>query len=138
MVTEEGEKVLIESTEVVSREGDQIQNKCEEDGNKEEMDDHDVMEFYVEIKPHSLVTVEETNEPQLSLLMPRLLPLPIASKAIDHSISYQVHVPSFHFYYVDSLMGLRGVPAYCNHPMSMKMFEIFVDINWSIKDDYVY
>ena len=138
VVTEEGEEVLIESTEVVSKEGDEIQNECEEDGNKEEMDDHDVMEICVKDKPHSLVTVEETTEPQLSLLMPRILPLPIASETMDHSISYQVHVPSFHFYYVDPLLGLRSIPAYCNHLMPMKTFEIFVDIHWNIEDDYVY
>ena len=93
------------------------------------MGDHDVMEFCVEVKPHSLVTIEETNEPQLSLLMPRLLPLPFASEAIDHSISYQVHVPSFYFYYADILLGLRNDSAYCNHLIPMKTFEIFVDIH---------
>ena len=90
------------------------------------------------VKPYSLVTIEETNEPQLSPLVPRLLPLPFALGVMDHSISYQVHVLSFHFCYNDPLLGLRNEFAYCNHLMPMKRFEIFVDIHWGIRDDYIY
>ena len=92
----------------------------------------------IEVEPHSWATVEEKNEPLLNHLVPRILPHLITSEVIDHSTSYQVHVPFFHFNYDEPLLGLRGIPTYYNHLMLMKTFEIFVDIHWNIKDDYVY
>ena len=86
----------------------------------------------------SLLMGEDTGNMSLSPYVIDLIPFASTYDATESLKFSYLHLPMFHPLYYDVLMGLPSMRDYCDCILPVGYFVIFIEVYWSIEDEYMY